>query len=225
MNLRQIYTASCRLVNLVASNEEPTDENIRVAEQCLELLMATWSLNPRLQWGRELVSLTTDGTSNFVTLPVRPVAIHQAQWHYTAGNVNFPLVQITETEYYSISFRNITAPPSKFYWDHNLKVVIFPTPSAGTLDLLVQNPLVVNVSDLDTELALPGGYELAMKYSLAALLCDEYGRSDAASMWTKADALVELIQVPAYRPEVLRSTLGNTFGDRRGAGYVPLINK
>lgn len=227
MKLRDLYKNSCRLVNLVASNEEPTDENIQVASQCMELLLATWSLNPRLEWSKDVVTLVTDGSSPTLALPIRPVRIHTGQWRYTGGNVYFPLVQITEIEYRSISFRNITAPPSKFYWDHNLNVTLFPTPSAGVLDLLVQNPLVLDVNNLDQDLVLPGGYELALKYSLASMIGDEYGKKDTASIMDKASALVELIQVPSYRPEVLRSTLGNAFGNRAGtgAGYVPLINR
>lgn len=227
MNLAELYQGAGRLVNLVAANEVLTSEDLDIAKECLSLLLSTWSVNPALQWSRTVLELPTDGSSASVTLPQRPVAIHQAQWSYggnSATGVKWNLQSITEEDYYSIQFRNITAPPSKFLWDKNKTVTMFPTPSSGVVTLVLQMPLIQDVNDLTTELALPPGYEMAIKYSLASLLAQEYGKNDDG-LGEKASSLVALIQVQGLRVPIIQSHSARLFGHGSHGAYVPLINK
>ena len=227
MNLNKLYKNAARLCNIVAANEALLSEDLEIAEDCLKALLETWSLNPKLQWGRDVVTIATDGSTNDLVLPSRPVAIHAAQWSYTAsGNVFFNLNQIDEVTFYKLNFRNITAPPNSYYWDRKTTLHLFPIPSSGLLTLVVQNPLVTDFTDLETDLNLPPGYDLALKYSLAVLLMDEYGKADTQNITAKAGEAVSNIQVQNQRPEIVKQGLGNMFGKGGySSGYYPLINK
>ena len=224
MNLRQIYENAGKLVNLIADNEEMDGAQLQTCAFQTEMLFEMWSLNPRIQFKRQVEQFITNGTDTLV-LPNRPVRIHQAQWRYADSTVYYTLDQIDEVNFYSISYRNITAPASKFFWDHQKTLKFFPIPNAnGELTLVSEYPLVVDTTDYDTDLDLPPGYNMALVYSLATLLIDQYGMVDATGVAAKAASAVEAIQAQSTRLNTMKADSTRMFG-QQGSSYVPLINR
>lgn len=225
MLLNDIYQGAGRLANIVAGNEVLQSEDLSIAQECLSNLLEIWSLNPKLQQLRKVSTIVTDGLSPVVTLTERPIHIQAAQWRYSGGTIYYNLMPIDEREYYSISFRNITAPPNRYFWNHDLQLTLFPTPSAGELLIEGQYPIIADVTALTTELSLPPGYAVALKYALASLLMLEYGKNDTGGIQNQASALIDKIAIQNQRPDTMRGNLGNTFGKPGSYSYVPLINK
>lgn len=223
MNLRQIYTNAGRLVNLIAESEELEGSALQIAADCMTMLMEMWSINPRIQFKRTNWDIDTDGSSPIITLPSRPIRIHSASWTYSAGSVYYQLNPIDEITYSQISFRNVTAPPSQYVWNHESSVTLYPTPTAGTLHLLVEVPLIIDTTDYDTDLSLPQGYAAALVYSLAAMLLDQYGKPDDSGIRQNAVSMVEAIQVQNQRVETMKMHTARIFNGH--SGYVPLINR
>lgn len=228
LTLRDIYTQAAMLTNLVAANEAIDDDILNNCQMQLQLLLSTWSINPKIQQTRTIVTLATDGTTPVITLPNRPIRIHAAQWSYaTSPTVAFNLQQIDEISYYQINFKQITTVPARYYWDHATSLTLFPTPMPGQLTLVLEYPIVLDVTALDTVLTLPPGYDAALVYSLATTLHALYGKADSAGVGERATKLVEILQTQNQRPNLVKQGLSQTFGGLGGASptYIPLIQR
>lgn len=221
MNLRKLFKNVGRISNLVSISEELDSEMIEVMKDNLSLLLDTWSLNPKIQHLRTSYSIVTTGSPT-ITLPSRPIHIDSVNFNFENGNVYYSLEEIDEVTYNQIKFKNVTTIPAKFVWDRNKTLSVFPIPTNGVLNLVVQNPIIFNVDDLDNEIDLPPGYETALKYSLAVLICDEFGKTDDGSLISKASEAVSRIETNQLRPMIIRQV--NPFGTSTG-NYLPLVNR
>lgn len=175
-----------KLGTIIASGETPTAEESNDALVKLNDLLEIWSLQNLAVWGSADVSFPTIASQAAYTIgPAgtwatdRPVRINDAPY-CTVNGVDFPIDIIGQADYDLIGLK--TQPGQiiermLFVNDNpNGRVTLWPVPSAVVTITMNIDRLLSQVADLSTVMTFPPGYLLAFKYTLAVMLCPEYGR-------------------------------------------------
>lgn len=160
------------------SNDEAVD-----GLEDLNAMAGMWSSDGLLCYARTLESFPVSPGDNEYTIGVGadynttlPVSIIEA--YLRQGTEDYVLDIISDEEYARIFDKPLLDMPSYLNFDGNYptgKIKLWPVPiSSYTLFILSEKP--ITSFQLDTEVSLPPGWDIALWSNLAVLLAPQYGQ-------------------------------------------------
>jgi hypothetical protein len=177
----ELITGAARLLNVVRKGEPLDADEAIDGLATLNELLASWSNEGLNITSRERESFTIDASGSYTigsgaTLnTVRPIAIINA--FIRIGNIDYPLMPITDEQYDNIALKTIDTGYPQFISYNNAyptgTIKLYPKGS-GQLHLLSEKPLT-SIASLSTTVDLPAGWLRALRYNLALELAPEYG--------------------------------------------------
>lgn len=189
MTVRDIIKGSLRLIGALAAGETPTAEEQQDAISAMRGMLDSWSTDGftvqyRVREELTLVSGTgsyTIGTSGTFNT-ARPIEIEQATIKDESASpaIEMPLDLITLAEFAQIQSKSSQGIPEKLYRTGNAPLdtlTLWPIPSAAYKLVLYSRKKLLTITDANTTIDLPEGYERAIKFNLAVELAPEYGKS------------------------------------------------
>jgi hypothetical protein len=222
MKTRDILRSALRIAGVIAQNEDATTEDMQIAQENMGLLLDTWSINPQLVWLREVIDFPCDLSTYSVTLPYRPVRVLGCTYEIGTQNaVIYQLGSIDELTFQQTPIRH-TGLPRNYFYNHDLTIQLVGA-AVGNLKVIVQPSLTDVSANLDTELALPPGYESAIKYNTGLLLCEEFGKEPSQMLVDLATSSLAAVKSQNKRPAITRTQVGQAFGPR-GRMPIPRAN-
>lgn len=218
MTVNDLINGSFRLINVLASGEAASADMQTDAFNALNDLIDNWSTQGLLVYDRirETFALTsgqqtyTMGTGgNFNTS--RPQFIENCLIVDTSvtPNTELPITIIDKDEWAEIPVKAIQGTwPLKVYVDNANPLVnlnFWPIPGASKSVGLYSWKPIAEFASVNTTLALPPGYQMALRYSLAIILAPEYGKSVAPEVASVAQGAVADIKRMNIRPKLMQT--------------------
>lgn len=177
---------SMYLINAASAGEMPSTLDLNDALITLNEMLDTWSLQPlavygitnedwiltpgkfEYEWG--ITAVAPDLTSE------RPVFVEDITC--TWNNVTTPVKIITQSEYDAIGYKSteqVLTERAVYVNSFPLgRLILFPVPTeAVTLSISVTRQMT-SIPNLQATIALPPGYQKALRYNLAVELWPEY---------------------------------------------------
>jgi hypothetical protein len=177
--VRDLITAALLDLGAIASGEAPTATEASDSLRRLNLLLETWRLERLMTWSIDTVTKVLTGASSYTIGPsgdintTRPVALERASQRLagTSPTLEYPLEPLTDEQFEGIALKGLPSTIARgIYMDRAFPLAtisLWPVlPSGDTLVLYLLHPLTA-FSSLDTTVALPPGYELAIQTSLS----------------------------------------------------------
>jgi len=192
----QIIRAAMRVLNVVASGEDPEPEELEDALTVLNGMINSWQIErlmiftiQRLQFfvgstGQPpLKQVYTVGPTGDFNIPWPPAIprIGVINLSNPLQPLELPMEMLTDVGWQSIPVKNIQSTLPTKVWDdlsfplRNLSV--FPVPTVPVGFALYIWSAIQEFSDLNTQFSFPPGYLSAMKYGLAMRLAPEFGQA------------------------------------------------
>ncbi len=177
--VRDLITAALLDLGAIASGETPTAAEAADAFRRLNLLLETWRLESLLAYAVDTVTLTLTGAASYTWGPggaingTRPVRLEHAVQRQGsgAGAVDFPLAVLTDVEYEAIGLKALSSSPAAWvYLDRAsplASLFFYPIPPSGATAILYPWTPLTAFASLDTTVALPPGYALALQTNLS----------------------------------------------------------
>tara|TARA_R110000868_G_scaffold336958_2_gene597886 strand:- start:131 stop:826 length:696 start_codon:yes stop_codon:yes gene_type:complete len=179
-----LMTYSMKLIGKLGQGETMTADDQTDCFNALNSMLESWWIQ-RLavyQILKETFSLvandvdyTIGSGGNFNT--TRPVKIDSAQ--IRDNSMDYPMEQIYSDEYAAIMNKAVTSTiPYQFYYDNAYPlatIYLYPVPSSANQIILNTWKQLQSFSAVTTTVALPPGYERAIKYNLALEIAPLFG--------------------------------------------------
>lgn len=139
--------------------------------------------------GTYYLNLTNTFASAAITsYAARPLKINSAivrVVNSATGTLDYPVAVINLEKYELIGIKTLPGPwPRAVYYQPTEPLGVlnyWPNPSSGEMHLFA-DPVQTAYSTINDTLALPQGYELAIRSNLAVLLMPSYGKKDPAQL-------------------------------------------
>lgn len=181
-----------RLINVLGVGETPSAVEANQALSSLNDMIDTWSNENLLIYAKAYESfplvvnkqayLMGTGSADFNT--VRPQMIEAMNFQQISGTttVELPIEIINQDQWASISVKTITSNlPTRMWPQYTFPYVtlnFWPIPDV-TNNVIIWSwkPFTSVAASLTTAIALPPGYNKALRYNLAVELAPEYGKS------------------------------------------------
>jgi hypothetical protein len=229
--VRDLITAALLDLGAIASGEAPTATEAADGLRRLNLLLETWRLESLMVWSIDTVTLALTGAASYTWGPggaipsSRPVRLEHAVQRLagTSPALDVPLEVLTDGQYESIGLKGLQSSIARWvYLDAAFPLATLRTwpvlPSGDTLLLSVWHPLTAFAS-LDTTVALPPGYELALQTNLSLELVSMFRDCTVtpalAAQAVRSKALIKVINT---RARFLTLPAGLPTGRRGGGG-------
>jgi hypothetical protein len=184
---RDLITGALRKIGQYAPGESLDPNDAQDALDTLNGMLDLWS-NQRLAVYNQIETVQnltsgqasyTIGSGGYFNIE-RPYRIAKCYSRLTTSNsnVDFPCDVMTLEKYGDIGLKNQPGPwPKELYYNSGWPqgtLIVWPVPSSN-VEFHLWTDQVFSAADLSTTIALPRGYFLGLQYSLAELLCSEYG--------------------------------------------------
>jgi hypothetical protein len=235
--VRDLITAALLDLGALASGESPTATEAADALRRLNLLLETWRLESLLVYAVDTVTKVLTGATSYTLGPsgdintTRPVRLEKAALRLqTDPTLDYPLRILTDEEYEAIALKGLTSTlASCLYMDRAYPlatVFLWPAQASGaTLLLYPWHPLTAFAS-LDTTVALPPGYELALQTNLSiecvSMFRDCTVTAALAAQATRSKALIKTVNTT---PRYLQMPAGLPTGrHRRGTDRAAFLS-
>jgi hypothetical protein len=210
-----MINGSCRLISVIQQNETLDADNMNIAVYALNGMIESWSNNRLMIYNVAEYVFPLTGAQTYTLGPggdwdvQRPIAIEVAKARInpgTAQQLDISMSQLTFEQYADISVKNTASTfPFAYYddGDYPLRhVTFFPVPSGpAEVALWLREPLL-DLSNIDSAIAYPPGYERALRFNLAVELAAEFGKTASEYVIAKANNSVMELQrlnaVPRY---------------------------
>lgn len=178
-----LVTGALRKIGQYAPGETLSAEDSTDALGTLNDLLDVWSMQHLTIYNQvETVKTLTAGQQSY-TIGVggdfnmtRPLTLQRA--YSRIGGVDFPCQIVTLDKYAGIGLKAQPGPwPKMVYYDTNVPLgtlYFWPVPTTSSEFHIWSDEVLVSL-DMNDVVNLPRGYFLALQYSLAELLCSEYG--------------------------------------------------
>jgi hypothetical protein len=186
MTVRALLTRSLRMIQDLTPGRVGSATELAVALEICNSMLANWRLKRTLAWQivRTVYTLTaglnphtigSGGTFN----TTRPAKIERAG--LVLDTLEHPLTgPLTPTEWAAIAHKTLQGLPARFFYEAAFplgKLHLNPvTAAADQIALYTWVPLLA-FADLDDDVELPDGYEVAIASNLAIQLGPEWGRT------------------------------------------------
>lgn len=187
MTVQDLINKALQLIGVIAAGETPATEESNDAFDALNNLVASWNAQqiPLYSVGVQTVTLT--GAASY-PLTTRPARIKSAEV-VAASGASKPCGLADVLGWTAIDDKTRTGIWAEtLYCDYGFptaNVFLSPRPAAGTLELYAYVKLA-QFTSLTQTIALPDGYERALRYALAVELAPEYGRAASQELIASA---------------------------------------
>jgi hypothetical protein len=182
-----LVTGALRKIGQYAPGEQLSSEDANDALDTLNGMLDLWSAQKlsvynqietvqNLTPGKVSYTVGTGGDFNIE----RPLSLARAYSRVTSGgsSVDFPCEVTTLEKYAALTLKNLPGPwPKIVYYNTGFPLGtlnFWPVPAQG-VEFHLWSDQVFGSLSLNSPVALPRGYFLGLQYSLAELLCSEYG--------------------------------------------------
>lgn len=199
---RDLVTGALRLIGVIGDGEIPTSYQADNAMLSLTEMLDSWNSDGLMIYTQSFheLSLTsqtqtwTIGPGGDIDVTVRPSEIRSASLRQNASSaqpVDLPMAILDASEWLDIRSKNITsAVPRYLYLDGNWPLAtlyLWPVPQVNDTKLIVLfNESLATTLTLDDEENLPPAYRQAIRFNLAMLLANEYGREAPPTVQSQA---------------------------------------
>jgi len=199
---QDLIKSAMRIIGVVASGEAPDADELKDARQALNFIILQLKGPPnyvkpgQMMWTRERTDLTLTAKAVFDLKPSGgdcdiqvPVEIITATRKDTDGNET-PLTPITLEQYESLSRKNSTGTPGKFYYEKRtdvgkLYLDYIPSDITDVIDIVYRQPLELLTSNTD-DFDIEDFWYRALKWNLAVEIAPEYGVTPSQLVLAKA---------------------------------------
>lgn len=192
--VRTLITGSMKDLGAIAIGETPTADEIQDGLEVLNAMLGMWQteslmvysrrqevFNPPL--GQQVYTIGTGGDID----TQRPVIIGSAKMRQNSGSSNDLDIYICKSyqDYADITTKSVTSTLiTAIYLDATWplgKLYVWPVLSSSAYSLVLWMWTTLNTyATIDEDIAVPPGYELAMRTNLAIQLGPRYGREPSA---------------------------------------------
>lgn len=180
----QVIEDAFRKATITAVGDTLTAEECNDALRALNDILENLSLERQSVYARSTQQFTaTAGQATYSIGPgglwntTRPVSIDDVGYARLLG-VDYALHAIDQGSYNLLVLKTQPGVPSRFLYVNDAPlgtVTLWPVPDQTYTIGLQIDRVLTSISDLQTVLAFPPGYELALKCLLAEVLAPEYG--------------------------------------------------
>jgi len=186
---------SLMLIGVLAEGETPSADQLADGISTLNEMLGEWSNDNLLipTTVREEFSLvaaqatrTMGPTGNYAT--TRPLEIESAMLENqsSAPTTESEVEIVTSEQWAAIPQKDNTSElPQKVWiqWNTpNITLNFYPVPTTAHKIVLYSQKLLLSVTSGNTDIALPPGYDKAIRYNLAIDLAPDYGKSVSAEI-------------------------------------------
>lgn len=215
MTAREFLTKTMSLIGAISSGDAITASEAADGLVSLNDLLESWSTQGLLipATVREAFNLIAGQAAYTIGVgggfnTSRPMNIHAASWIKTGSSpeLEIPLGIYNIQQWADITGKDVQSEiPSGLYLENNSPLAtinLYPVPNAVNKIALYSFKPLTAIATLETALALPPGYNRALRYNLAVELAIEYGRKvspnvDLIARESKAD-LMRTNTKPSY---------------------------
>jgi hypothetical protein len=205
---KTILKAALRLLNVKASVDSLSASELEDGKEVFNQLIDEWSNQKLLQ--PALVEITHTLTANDGQYSIgsggdinttRPIKIENALIR-TTDNQDYQVDIVESRVWQTIHNKQISSSyPRSLYYRASYplaEINLYPLPdNAYTLVMQVWSQ-ITQITNMDATLALPPGYEKAMKYCLAMDLAPEYGKQATQHLMMTAESAKTWIKTANY---------------------------
>jgi len=249
VNAGNLINSSLRMINVLASGEQPSAAEQTDALTILQQMMDEWLAERLLTFliqrtgnqggpqtfplisGQQTYTLGSGGNFN---IP-RPAKIERISLEWLANPaqpLELPLEMVNEQRWQTVPVKAITSTlPTVVYDDQafplrNLSFWCVPTVVSNVI-LYYWSPLSI-FTDLVTDIQFPPAYIKALRYNLAVDLAPEFGRPSPPEVALQAlasKAVVESMNLPAYESKVDPAVIDPKLRAYNWISDLPVSNK
>ena len=192
----------------------PDDASMQLGLRTFNRLLDSWGNESLVVWNTSVDSfpmVASQAAYSTALLVARPTEVLYT--YVRQNNVDYPIELIGAEDYARIGYKMTAGLPAKCWYNSgfpNGTLTYFPTPSASSYTAYVgyRAPLA-NVT-LTTVLSLPPGYETALVYGIATMLCPLFGTDPTPTCIFHAKSAKEKIK--PQNESLDESTLGVPLG-------------
>lgn len=206
----QLYTASLKKLGVYQEGEALSAETSVDALFNLNLMLSGWNIQKYLVYGLEIEEFQLIPNQQSYTMGVggdfdtnKPAYTDAIFLRYS--NSNEKRVEIIDNRLWG-SLQSKDAKSSIPYYayidiNHPLRrVYLYPTPSEAKTIIFHNYRKLDDITNVNTVLSFPEGYELAIIYNLALLIAPEYGVTPSNDIYKTANTSLENIKRANIKP-------------------------
>lgn len=184
----ELIHSSFRLIGQIYAGETLETAELADAFVALNQMIASWNTEGASLVGRKPVTQALTTATQSYALAARPVKIESAS--VSSGGTDHPLEIVDDVGWEQITEKGALAIVTrKLFCDYQYPtstVYIWPAPrTTGTLEMWTLAPITAFATTGET-VALPQGYEIAVRFNFALVVAGEYGRPVDPSVLAQA---------------------------------------
>lgn len=190
MTARDLIRRSLMLIGVLAEGETASADALQDGLSSLNDMLGSWSTEGLTVFNRVREEFTlTPGTAAY-TIGVsgtfntsRPLEIEQATLEDQSASptIEMPIEIISLRQWSTIAIKDMQSTyPLKLYIEMTNPLAIinlWPVPSAANKLVIYSRKPLSSIASANTAIALPPGYDKALRYNLAIELAPEYGKA------------------------------------------------
>lgn len=197
-----LITAAMRLIGAIGTGETPTANEANNAQSSLNDMIDSWSNDQLLVYAKayEAFPLVVNqqsyqfgtGAPDFNSTSGRPLKIEDINFQQVSGSttVELPIQILNQDEWAAITVKTITSNlPTKMWPQFTYPYVtlwFWPIPLVTSNVIIWSWKPLTQITNLSTAIALPPGYNKALRYNLALELAPEYGKNPSEMVTAQA---------------------------------------
>lgn len=188
---RDIVKAALRKIHVLGQGASLSGELADNGFKALNRMIATWSVQGNMIYSEQFETFPLVGGQSTYTLgaggdfdTTRVTRISSA--YVTQGQTDYIMTRWDKDDYASIPQKDLNGGiPRIFYFDAGFPlstIRLYHTPGGVSTITLVDETILDQFTDLDTEFSMPPEYEDALIYNLALRMAPEYEREPSRSV-------------------------------------------
>lgn len=234
MTVNDLIRGAFRLIGTLASGENPTAQENSDAFAALNDMVEAWKIERLMVYailpatftlvpGKQTYSLGATGD----WVMQRPTELDQISYLYTTNgspviNMNVPLLNLDQWNQILVPSTTSTIPQWAYLDDQfpSRNLSFYPVPSiVNNVNLFVWKQVDAFASPF-TPIALPPGYQRALRYNLAVELAPEYGTQVSQEVAAIAQESKNAVKLKNIKPMYLQCDQGLLSPDFQGFNYI-----
>lgn len=168
----------------------------------LNRLLDSWSNESLIVFNNAEDSFTmTPGQATYSTSLLNGRPIEVLHVFVRQSGVDYPCELIGPEDYAQIGYKSTAGLPAKCYFNGGMpqgQLSFFPVPSTPYQCFVGYRAQLSSLASLQTTLSLPPGYEAALVYGVATMLCPLFGTEPSNTCIFHAKSAKEKIKAPNY---------------------------
>jgi hypothetical protein len=198
--VRDLIKGALLEIGARANGEEPTAAEAEDALELFNEMLEQWNLESLMIHtieenafptvaGKRTYTLGTGGDWN---IP-RPEMITNAMFREVTTDLRLPMKILTDFEFQELRLPGTPSTWPRWMYNDNdnplSTIYLWPVPSLVNEVILYSWKPIAGGTTLDTTLAYPSGYKMALRYNLAEHLSGSFGATDSTLLRVSAKAL------------------------------------